>query len=104
MGLRKDEVSPQLIDDTITLYPRLGFKKAFAEALAENARKKPHTAIGASPLSTNPESTEDLSTVEQRTSRRPMDKHYDWRGAESVRFSAAASRQSKRRASRRIHA
>ena len=46
MGLRKDEVSPQLIDDTIALYPRLGFKKAFTEALAENARKKPHTAIG----------------------------------------------------------
>jgi hypothetical protein len=46
MALRKDEISPQLIDDTITLYPRLGFKKAFAEALAEIARKKPHTAIG----------------------------------------------------------
>ena len=46
MGLRKDEISPQLIDDTIALYPRLGFKKAFTEALAEVARKKPHTAIG----------------------------------------------------------
>jgi HD domain len=46
MGLRKDEASPQLIDDTIALYPRLGFKKAFTEALAENARRKPHTAIG----------------------------------------------------------
>ena len=31
---------------TIALYPRLGFKKAFTEALAEVARKKPHTAIG----------------------------------------------------------
>ena len=46
MGLRMDEISPQLIDDTIALYPRLGFKKAFAEALAEVARKKPHTVIG----------------------------------------------------------
>jgi hypothetical protein len=46
MGLRLDEISPQLIDDTIALYPRLGFKKAFTEALAEVARKKPHTAIG----------------------------------------------------------
>jgi hypothetical protein len=45
-GFRKDEISPQLIDDTIALYPRLGFKKAFTEALAEVARKKPHTAIG----------------------------------------------------------
>ena len=46
MGLRKDEIPPQLVDDTIALYPRLGFKKAFTEALAEVARKKPHTAIG----------------------------------------------------------
>lgn len=46
MGLRMDEISPPLIDDTITLYPRLGFKKAFTEALAEVARKKPHTVIG----------------------------------------------------------
>lgn len=46
MGLRMDEISPQLIDDTLALYPRVGFKKAFTEALAEVARKKPHTAIG----------------------------------------------------------
>jgi hypothetical protein len=46
MGLRMEEISPQLLDDVIALYPRLGFKKAFAEALAEVARKKPHTAIG----------------------------------------------------------
>jgi hypothetical protein len=46
MGFRMEEISPQLIDDTIVLYPRLGFKKAFSEALAEVARKKPHTAIG----------------------------------------------------------
>ncbi|SCK11419.1 Predicted HD superfamily hydrolase [Variovorax sp. HW608] len=46
MGLRMEEISPQLIDDTLALYPRVGFKKAFTEALAEVARKKPHTAIG----------------------------------------------------------
>ncbi|MFM0376063.1 HD domain-containing protein [Paraburkholderia strydomiana] len=46
MGLRMDEISPQLTDDTLALYPRLGFKKAFTEALAEVARRKPHTAIG----------------------------------------------------------
>lgn len=46
MGLRIEEISPQLIDDTLALYPRFGFKKAFTAALAEVARKKPHTAIG----------------------------------------------------------
>jgi hypothetical protein len=46
LGLRMDEISSQLIDDTLALYPRLGFKRAFTEALAEVARFKPHTAIG----------------------------------------------------------
>ena len=46
LGLRMNEISPQLIDDVVALYPRLGFKKAFTEALAEVARKKPHTAVG----------------------------------------------------------
>lgn len=46
MGLRIEEISPQLIDDTLALYPRIGFKKAFTEALAELARKKTYTAIG----------------------------------------------------------
>lgn len=46
LGLRKDEISPQLIDDTLALYPRVGFKNAFTQALAEVARRKPHTAIG----------------------------------------------------------
>ena len=46
MGLNIGEISPQLIDDTLALYPRIGFKKAFTEALAEVARKKPFTAIG----------------------------------------------------------
>ncbi|MGP8436629.1 hypothetical protein [Paraburkholderia fungorum] len=41
-----DEISPQLIDDTLALQPRLAFKKAFTQALAEVARWKPHTAIG----------------------------------------------------------
>jgi len=43
MGFLWTKLSPQLIDDTIALYPRLGFKMAFTAALAEVARKKPHT-------------------------------------------------------------
>ena len=46
MGLRMEEIPPSLIDDTLALYPRIGMKAAFTEALAEVARKKPHTAIG----------------------------------------------------------
>lgn len=46
MGLRIEEIPPSLIDDTLALYPRIGMKAAFTEALAEVARKKPHTAIG----------------------------------------------------------
>jgi len=45
-GLNIQEISPALIDDTLALYPRLGMKAAFQEALAEVVRKKPHTAIG----------------------------------------------------------
>ncbi|WP_062365168.1 HD domain-containing protein [Variovorax paradoxus] len=46
MGLRIDEIAPSLIDDTLALYPRVGFKVAFQQALAEVARKKPHTTVG----------------------------------------------------------
>ena len=46
MGLRMEEIPPSLIDDALALYPRIGMKAAFTEALAEVARKKPHTAIG----------------------------------------------------------
>jgi hypothetical protein len=46
MGLRMEEITPSLIDDTLALYPRIGMKAAFTEALAEVATKKPHTAIG----------------------------------------------------------
>lgn len=46
MGLRMEEITPSLIDDTLALYPRIGMKAAFTEALAEVARKKPQTAIG----------------------------------------------------------
>jgi HD domain len=46
MGFRLDEIPATLIDDALALYPRLGFKKAFTEALAEVARKKPYSAIG----------------------------------------------------------
>ncbi|WP_446904633.1 HD domain-containing protein [Burkholderia sp. YIM B11467] len=44
-GLRLDEITPSLIDDVLALYPRIGLKAAFTEALAEVVRKKPHTAI-----------------------------------------------------------
>jgi hypothetical protein len=45
LGLRMDDISPQLIDDTLALYPRLGFKDAFTQAQAEVASRKPHNAI-----------------------------------------------------------
>jgi hypothetical protein len=46
MGLFIEEITPSLIDDTLALYPRVGMKAAFTQAIAEVARKKPHTAIG----------------------------------------------------------
>ncbi len=46
MGLFIEEITPSLIDDTLQLYPRIGMKAAFSQAVAEVARKKPHTAIG----------------------------------------------------------
>lgn len=45
-GLRLNEVTPSFVDDVIQLYPRIGMKAAFTEALAEVVRKKPHTATG----------------------------------------------------------
>jgi hypothetical protein len=45
-GLWLDEITPSFVDDVLQLYPRAGFKLAFQEAIAEVARKKPHTAIG----------------------------------------------------------
>ena len=46
MGLNIDEIYPELIDAVLAEYPRIGFKKAFTDALAEIARKKPQTAVG----------------------------------------------------------
>lgn len=46
MGLNLQEITPALVDDTLALYPRLGMKAAFTQAIAEVARKKPHIAIG----------------------------------------------------------
>lgn len=46
MGLSIEEITPSLIEDTLALYPRVGMKVAFTEAVAEVARKKPFTAIG----------------------------------------------------------
>lgn len=45
-GLRLEEITPSVVDDVLALHPRIGFKAAFAAALAEVARKKPHTAVG----------------------------------------------------------
>lgn len=45
-GLFMDELTPSFVDDVLQLYPRAGFKLAFQQAIAEVARKKPHTAIG----------------------------------------------------------
>lgn len=46
MGLWIDEITPALIEDTLALYPRMGMKAAFTEALAQSAKRKPHKAIG----------------------------------------------------------
>lgn len=45
-GLWMDEITPSFVDDVLQLYPRVGFKAAFQEAIAEIVRKKPHTALG----------------------------------------------------------
>lgn len=45
-GLRLEEITPSLVDDTLAFYPRLGMKKAFQAAVAEVTRKKPHHALG----------------------------------------------------------
>ena len=45
-GLRLGEISPELIDETLSLYPRIGMKAAFTEAVANVVRKKPHLALG----------------------------------------------------------
>lgn len=46
MGLHLEEITPALVDDTLALYPRIGMKAAFTEAIADVVRKKPFTAIG----------------------------------------------------------
>jgi hypothetical protein len=46
LGLFWNEISPSFVDDVLQIYPRVGFKAAFQEALAEVIRKKPHTALG----------------------------------------------------------
>ncbi len=45
-GMNLEEITPSIVDDTLALYPRVGFKRAFQQALAEVARKKPHLAAG----------------------------------------------------------
>ncbi|MGF6403256.1 hypothetical protein QF020_000926 [Pseudomonas frederiksbergensis] len=46
MGLNIEQITPSLIEDALAVYPRIGMKAAFTEAVAEVARKKPFTAIG----------------------------------------------------------
>jgi hypothetical protein len=46
LGFHYDELTPELIDDTLQLYPRVGFPAAFQAALAEVVRKKPMLAAG----------------------------------------------------------
>jgi hypothetical protein len=43
-GQGLEHLTPDLIDAVIALYPRVGIKAAFTEAIAEQVRKKPHTA------------------------------------------------------------
>ncbi|QWT22185.1 HD domain-containing protein [Bacillus sp. NP157] len=46
LGMFVDDVSPAIIDDTLQLYPRLGFSAAFQAALAESVRRNPIRAAG----------------------------------------------------------
>jgi hypothetical protein len=46
LGLRLDEITPSLVDEVLALYPRVGLKTAFVEALTAVVARKPHTAIG----------------------------------------------------------
>jgi hypothetical protein len=46
LGFHYDELTPQVIDDTLQMYPRVGFPAAFQAALAEVVRKKPMLAAG----------------------------------------------------------
>lgn len=46
LGFHYDELTPQVIDDTLQMYPREGFPAAFQAALAEVVRKKPMLAAG----------------------------------------------------------
>jgi len=45
-GMNIEEISPELLDETIGRYPRFGFKRAFQLALSEVAAKKPMWATG----------------------------------------------------------
>jgi hypothetical protein len=46
LGMFIDEVTPELIDDTLQLYPRVGFSAAFQAALAGSVRRNPIRAAG----------------------------------------------------------
>ncbi len=44
-GYRLEDVPSELLHQILEAYPRLGFKQAFAEAMMEQARKKPTSAV-----------------------------------------------------------
>jgi hypothetical protein len=43
-GSRVEEIPPEMVHQFVEAYPRLGFKQAFYEALAVQARRKPTSA------------------------------------------------------------
>ncbi len=45
-GLQLDQIPAAVVEQTLATYPRLGFKKAFLEAIADVLRKKPETGYG----------------------------------------------------------
>jgi HD domain len=44
-GYRLEDIPGELLHQILEAYPRLGFKQAFAEAMMEQARKKPVSAV-----------------------------------------------------------
>lgn len=45
VGIRLDQIPAEVVHQTLETYPRLGFKKAFLEAIADVLRKKPETGF-----------------------------------------------------------
>ncbi len=45
VGAMPDQIPAEVVHQTLAAYPRLGFKKAFLEAIADVLRKKPETGF-----------------------------------------------------------